>query len=221
MQINLIKPEISIIVTVYNRKHTFYRALDSILNQSYQNFEIIIVDDGSTDNFQNILFEYLKYDYRIKYIAHSNRKTALSLNTGIKLADGKFITFLDSDDEYQKEHLYERIKYFRKNTLTDLIHSSAKFIGKDEDMLVPDARNPKKLIHLNDCVIGATLFGKRDVFIKLSGFKNKYSYDSDFIKRASRQFNIKKFEMNTYIYYRNSKDSILTNLKKSLVEKIR
>ena len=219
MRINQKKPEISIVISVYNRKQTFFRAFESILNQSYQNFEIIVVDDGSTDNFHNKLFNYLKYDYRIKYITHSNRKTALSLNTGITIADGKYITFLDSDDEYQKEHLSERINFFKKNKSVDIIHSPAKIIGKEKDMYVPDVRNTNKLIHLKDCIIGATLFGKREVFFKLNGFKNKYSYDSDFVKRASKLFNVKKLELNTYLYYRNTKDSLLTNLKKSTNEK--
>lgn len=219
MQINLKKPEISIIITVYNRKRTFYRALDSILNQSYRNFEIIIVDDGSSDNFHNKLLSCIKYDYRIKFISHSNRKTPLSLNSGMKLADGKYITFLDSDDEYEKNHLSVRIKYFKKCKNVDLVHSPANIIGKEKDMFVPDARNKKNLIHLKDCILGATLFGKREVFYKLKGFKNKYSYDSDFVNRADKLFNVTKLESKTYIYYRNSKDSILTNLKKTMNEK--
>ena len=216
MQINIIKPVVSIIIAVYNRERTFFRALESVLSQSFQNFEVIIVDDGSYDNLQNILFKYSKYDYRIKYIYHTNRETAISLNTGIKIADGKFITFLDSDDEYTKEHLAKRIKYFQRNKNLDLIHSPATIIGNDEDMYVPDARNKKKLIHLRNCIIGATIFGKKEVFHCLKGFRDKYSYDSDFIKRASRSFMVEAFNIKTYIYYRNTKDSILTKLKKSI-----
>jgi glycosyltransferase involved in cell wall biosynthesis len=215
MLINNKKPEVSVIITVYNRKRTFFRALDSILNQSFQNFEIIVVDDGSTDNFHTRLFKYLLYDYRIRYIKHSNRKTAVSLNTGLAVADGRFITFLDSDDEYEKEHLNKRINFFKRNKNTDLIHSPANIIGKEENMYVPDANNTKKLIHLKDCILGATLFGKSEVFVKLKGFKDKYSYDSDFVKRASKQFNVKRLNVETYIYNRDSKDSILTKLKKT------
>jgi glycosyltransferase involved in cell wall biosynthesis len=213
MLINNKKPEVSVIITVYNRKRTFFRALDSVLNQFFHNFEIIVVDDGSTDNFHNRLFKHLLYDYRIKYIKHSNRKTAISLNTGLTIADGRYITFLDSDDEYEKDHLKKRINFFKRNNNVDLIHSPANIIGKEENMYVPDAKNTKKLIHLKDCIIGATIFGKSEVFSELKGFKDKYSYDSDFIKRASKQFNVKYLDVKTYIYYRDSKDSILTKLK--------
>ncbi len=213
MNINIKTPAVSIIIAVYNRKRTFFRALDSVLNQSFQNYEIIVIDDGSEDKFHNRLFKLLKFDYRIKYIRHSNRKTPLSLNTGLKIATGKYITFLDSDDEYEKDHIAQRIDFFKTNKKIDLIHSPAILVGNSEDMFVPDARNKKKLIHLNDCVLGATLFGKSEVFRELEGFKNIYSYDSDFVKRAEKRYNVLKFDSKTYIYYRNSKDSILTNLK--------
>jgi glycosyltransferase involved in cell wall biosynthesis len=166
------------------------------------------------------LFKYLLYDYRIRYIKHSNRKTAISLNTGLTIADGRFITFLDSDDAYEKDHLEKRINFFKKNKNIDLTHSPAKIIGKEENMYVPDAKNTKKLIHLKDCIIGATLFGKREVFFKLNGFIDKYSYDSEFVKRASKQFNVVKFNLKSYIYYRDSKDSIITNLKNKNAAKL-
>ena len=82
-------------------------------------------------------------------------------------------------------------------------------------MYVPDARNKKKLIHLNDCIIGGTFFGKREVFTELNGFKNIYAYDFYFHKRAVKKFKVEKLEMPTYIYHRDTPDSLLTNLKKN------
>lgn len=216
MNLNLKPTTVSIIISVYNRKRTFFRALDSIFNQSFQDYEILVIDDGSNDNFHTRLFKLMNIDYRIKFIKHSNRKPALSLNTGIMVSSGKYITFLDSDDEYEKEHLSHRVKFMDSNKKTDLIYSPALLIGKEENMLVPDANNKNKLIHLNDCIIGATLFGKRNVFVILGGFRNVYSYDSEFVNRANKKFLVSKFEIKSYIYYRNTKDSILTNLKKKL-----
>ncbi len=208
--------KISIILPVYNRKKLLKRAVLSILNQSYKNFEVIIVDDGSEDKVENYLFPVLKkYDY-FKYVRHSNRKTPLSMNTGIRLAAGDFITFLDSDDEYEKDHLKHRINFFKNNKEVDLIYSSATIIGKEQDFFVPDARNKKKLIHLNDCIIGATFFGRAEVFDKLNGFKDIYSYDYDFYKRAKRIFHVKKLDIPTYIYYRNTPDSVINLMKKEL-----
>ena len=209
-------PAVSIIIPVYNRKKLLTRAVESVLSQTFQNFELLIIDDGSTDDSYRNIFKLIDYDYRIKYLRHFNRKTPLSLNAGINLSSGKFITFLDSDDEYSLNHIEQRVKLFSKNKDLELIYSGAMLIGSEEDMYVPDARNPKKLIHLDKCVIGATLFGKEYVFRQLGGFRNVYSYDSDFVRRAKRKFSVGKFDSATYIYRRDSKDSVLTQLKKSI-----
>ena len=216
MILNLKTPKVSIIIPVYNRKKLFFRAYDSVINQSFDDFELIVVDDGSSDGFHKKIFEIMKNDYRIKFIRHSNRGTALSLNTGICLSSGKYITFLDSDDEYGKEHIAKRVRFMNRNKSVEIIHSPAIMIGKEEDMFVPDATNKNKLIHLKDCVLGATIFGKRDAFKKLNGFRNIFSYDSDFIKRAEKLLKVRRLEFLTYFYYRDTSDSVLTKLKSKM-----
>lgn len=210
---------ISVILPVYNRKKKLMRAVRSVLMQSIKNLELIIVDDGSTDGVEKILFPLLKKNRKIKYLRHSNRGTVLSLNAGIKLSEGKYITFIDSDDEYKKEHLKIRLDFLNANKNADLLHSNCTFIGKEKDMYVPDARNTNKLIHLSECIIGATFFGKKEVFEKLNGFKNIYSYDFEFYNRAKKKFNIVELNAPTYIYYRDSKDSVLTKMKQKIKSK--
>ncbi len=216
MKLNKKNPSVSIIIPVYNRKKLFFRAYNSVCNQSYDDFEIIVVDDGSNDGFHKKLFDIIKHDYRIKYIRHTNRGTALTLNTGISVAAGKYITFLDSDDEYGKEHIVKRVRYMNRNKNVDVIHSSAIMIGKEEDMYVPDARNRNKLIHLKDCVLGATIFARKRALNRLDGFRNLFSYDSDFIKRAEKLLNVRQLDYMTYFYYRDTSDSVLTKYKKEL-----
>ncbi|MCU0373400.1 MAG: glycosyltransferase [Ignavibacteria bacterium] len=160
----IIAPQISIIIPVFNRADIFDRALNSVLNQSYTDYEIIIINDGSSDNLHEKISGYLKYNYRIKYYYQANTGTVVSLNKGINLADGRFITYLDSDDEYMNNHLESRINYMNDNPEVDLIHSDAHLIGDEADFWVPDALNPGELIHINECIIGATFFGKRNVF---------------------------------------------------------
>lgn len=215
MKLNNKKVSVSVLISVFNRKAKILRAINSVLKQSFKSYEIIIIDDGSTDGVENILFPILKKYNFIKYLRHSNQNTAFSLNSGIQLAEGKYITFLDSDDEYEKEHLELRAKYFLKNPDVDLIHSTCKFIGKEEDLYVPDARNPHKLIHLKKCIIGATFFGLKKVF-GFKGFINEYGYDYEFYIRVSQKFNVKKVDLPTYIYHRDSKDSVLTKMKEKI-----
>jgi glycosyltransferase involved in cell wall biosynthesis len=192
------------------------RAINSVVKQTFKNYELIVVDDGSNDNVEEIIFPMLKEHDNFKYIRHSNRKTAYSLNAGILNTSGKYITFLDSDDEYMTEHLMTRVNYFKKHKKIDLIYSSATLVGDEKNFYVPDARDTSKKIHINDCVIGATFFGTKKVFEELKGFKNMYSYDSDFHTRAKKKFKVKKLDVPTYIYYRNHPESVINQFSNLL-----
>ena len=212
------KYKVSIVLTLFNSKNYYLRAVNSVLNQTFKNYELVIVDDGSTDAIETELFSLLKQNPDFIYIRHSNKGHALSLNTGIKISTAKLITFLDSDDEYKPGHIEERVNYFENNKSVDLIYSPATIIGDEEDLFVPDARDKNKLIHLNDCVIGGTFFGKREVFENLEGFKNVYSHDSEFFERAKNKFVTMKFNSPTYVYYRNNPGSIISQLKKNMID---
>lgn len=95
---------ISIITPTYNRAHLLPRMVNSILNQTYKDWELILVDDGSTDNTAEIIQPYLT-DERIKYISKNNSGAAHSRNLGVEISKGGYIIFLDSDDEAKKEWL--------------------------------------------------------------------------------------------------------------------
>jgi glycosyltransferase involved in cell wall biosynthesis len=203
------RPLVSVILTVFNREKSIKRSIDSLIGQSYSNWELIVIDDGSSDNSFNILKGYEKYFTNIRTYQQDNRKLAFSRNRGIFLSEGEFITFLDSDDEYEEEHLSLRIRYLLTNPDIDLIHGGVKIIGSK---FVRDKDNPYSFIHLSECTIGATLFGKRNVFKTMHGFKeNLYSEDSEFLKRASMNYRTREVNFNTYIYHREEKDSITHN----------
>ncbi len=165
-------PAVSIILTVYNRAAYLNRCIDSVLNQTFNDWELIAIDDGSTDNSLDILKEYDIISEKISVISQPNMKLPLSRNKGIKLSNGKNITFIDSDDRYEKDHLSKRISFMKKNPDIDLIYGGVKIIG---DEYVRDKNNPSKFIHLSKCTIGATFFGKRNVFTELNGFKNLHT----------------------------------------------
>lgn len=96
-------PIISIIVPVYNVEEYLQRCIDSILNQSFKNFELILVNDGSTDNSLKICKEYLLNDQRVKIINKENGGLSSARNAGINIAKGRYIGFVDSDDWINKE----------------------------------------------------------------------------------------------------------------------
>ena len=99
-------PFFSIIIPLYNREKTISRAIESILNQNFQDFEIIVVDDCSTDHSAEIVHKLKVLDARIKYIKNEkNQERCISRNKGIQIALGKYICFLDSDDYHLPIHL--------------------------------------------------------------------------------------------------------------------
>lgn len=104
------QPKISVIVPVYNAERYLKKCVDSILRQTLDDIEVILVDDGSTDNSKIILKEYKMKDNRVKVIEQSNSGPSVARNNGIKLASGKYIGFVDSDD-YIEKTMYEKLIY--------------------------------------------------------------------------------------------------------------
>ena len=210
-------PLVSVILPVYNRGYIIEHALNSLINQTFENYELIIVDDGSTDKTKEIISPYLKKYQNFKYTFHSNRGVALSRNAGILMAEGTYITFIDSDDEYKIGHLEKMVTFMQSNPDIDFIHSFPDIVGDEKDMWLLDSNDVTKLVHVNDCVYGGTFFAKKEVFIEMGVYKNiPYSEDSDFYNRliSFGKFKIQKLNGKTYVYYRNIDDSICNTIKK-------
>lgn len=113
------KEKISIILPVYNSQQTISRTIDSVIKQTYDNYELIIINDGSTDNSENICVEYVNKYKKIKYIKTKNEGVSNARNLGIDNATGNYIMFIDSDDEYYKNTLETVYEYIEQKT--DLI----------------------------------------------------------------------------------------------------
>ena len=92
------KETVSIIVPIYNTEQYLKKCIDSLINQTYKNLEILLINDGSTDNSDSICNEYVKKDNRIKYYKKENTGVSDTRNYGIKEAKGSYLTFVDSDD---------------------------------------------------------------------------------------------------------------------------
>ena len=95
---------ISIIIPIYNAGKTLKKTLDSIKRQSYQNIEVVLINDGSTDRTEEICKEYVEKDHRFKYYYQDNKGVSEARNNGMRKASGKFITFIDADDIVDKEY---------------------------------------------------------------------------------------------------------------------
>ncbi len=106
-------PAVSVIIPTYNRACSIRRSVQSVLNQTFNDFEVIIIDDGSTDDTKKVLKNF--YDKRIRYFGFKyNRGAAIARNIGIKFANGYFISFQDSDDEWLPRKLEKQINIFKE-----------------------------------------------------------------------------------------------------------
>ena len=106
---------ISVVMSVYNSENYLEEAILSILNQTYKNFEFIIINDGSTDRSLEIIEKYAKKDNRIKVISRENKGLPYSLNEGIKLSKGKYIVRMDSDDISLKDRFQKQLEFMENN----------------------------------------------------------------------------------------------------------
>lgn len=114
-------PEVSVLMTVYNPGKYLSEAVESILNQTYQGFEFVIINDGSTDGSKKVLDDYAKADDRIRLFHQENHGLVYSLNRGLKLAKGKMVARMDSDDVSLPERLGRQVEYFSKHPNTVLL----------------------------------------------------------------------------------------------------
>lgn len=117
---------VSVIIPTYNREDWLPYAIDSILNQTFSNFELIVVNDGSTDNTAQILKNYARQDKRIKVITQKNCGVSCARNNGLKSARGIYVSMLDSDDFALPEMLERQVLYMRKHP--ELVAVSCKTI---------------------------------------------------------------------------------------------
>lgn len=155
---------ISVVLPVYNRENTIRRAINSVLNQTVNNLELIIIDDCSTDKTVDIIKKI--NDDRIRlYINDTNRGACYSRNRGVYLSSGKFVAFQDSDDEWMNNKLEICLEEI-KNKKCDLVFSSYLL----DDEVVPKYNLnfiDEKFYQIlnNNCVSTQTIFAKKEVFI--------------------------------------------------------
>ncbi|MCH4552110.1 glycosyltransferase family 2 protein [Aestuariibaculum lutulentum] len=123
-------PLVSIVITSYNQRNQLIRAIESVLNQTYNNIQIVIADDCSTkDDSKDVIKQYkLKYPDKIKPVFQTNNVgISKNKNTGFKACDGDYITYLDGDDFYYKDKIKNEIKVFEDNTWADIVYSNFVF----------------------------------------------------------------------------------------------
>lgn len=215
---------ISVIIPVYNVEKYLAQCLDSVINQTYKNLEIVCVNDGSTDGSLQILEQYAKRDNRIKIISQKNAGLNGARNTGLRNATGMYITFLDSDDWIDADWV-EKAYHAALNNNADMVKSG--YMHYWEDKVVPDGINKTidakasqgkfLAVNENNIIACATLYDK--AFIE----KNNLYFDPEIRKHEDILYTLKAtFLANkivplsgTYLNYRRA-SSILSQFNKGV-----
>jgi len=226
---------VSVIVPTYNRAHLLGRAIQSVLNQTYQGFELIVVDDGSSDNTEEVVATFA--DPRVYYLRHEeNRGAAAARNTAIKTARGEHIAFLDSDDEWLPEKLEKQMKVFGN------VSSRVGVVYTDMWTIRPDGvRNywhssrvmPEDGIIYDHLIVGrltdismSSVVIRRECFVKVGIFDEEFPrlIDRDLFIRLSRHFYFYHIAEALVNYHKTGKrissdDRLLVQAEKLFLEK--
>ncbi len=137
------KPLLSIIVPLYNTGNYIGRCIESVIKQEYSNWELIIVDDGSTDNSLEVTKNYAQIDSRVKVIHQKNQGVSKARNTALKEIKGELVTFIDSDDSIEPCTYKEAIELlFKENACDHVQFCQRKLVGTDKAYTVPNVHKP-------------------------------------------------------------------------------
>lgn len=214
------KPLVSVIIPNYNYAKYVGEAIDSALNQTYENLEIIVVDDGSKDNSREILESY---GDKIKVIFQENAGVSAARNNGVKNSNGKYIAFLDADDIWFSEKIAKQVNVLEKNEDVGLVDvgleefdNNGNIISSRLDGLSGWVSNEFLLLE-RSVVLGAAsgMMLPRKVFDEVGGFDLNLltSADWDFCYRVNRLYKI-KFIPEVLIRYRNHGTNMHSNVKR-------
>lgn len=133
-------PYFTIIIPSFNRSHIIVKTIQAVLDQSFEDFELQIVDDGSTDNTKEVLSPIL-VDKRVKYIYQDNAGVCAARNTGARVAEGNYLIFLDSDDTVENNWLFDFYEEIENKT-ADIVYCSVKIQNYDNTIEYIDVDNP-------------------------------------------------------------------------------
>ena len=193
-------PTVSVIIPTYNRAHLVGKAIQSVLNQTYKDFEIIVVDDGSTDNTNEEIAKSFN-DPRIRYICHEQKRGgSAARNTGIKAAHGEYIAFLDSDDEWLTEKLERQIGFFEQSADNiGLVYCGYQYVSARTRRIISE-KPPYEKVFYEAALVNmyqaktSTILLKQTIVSKVNGFDPLLAsfQDWDFSLRVAKHCTFKE-----------------------------
>lgn len=212
-------PVVSVIIPTYNRAHSLGKSIKSILTQSYQDFEVIVVDDRSTDNTEQIIKNF--NDPRIKYIQHQhNSGAAVARNTGLENSSGRYIAFLDSDDEWLPQKLTKQVELLQQSRPeVGVVYTGMEIVNEFDRVKrikVPTHRGSLHNTLLFANVVGtpSTVMVKREYLEQVKGFDPdilQFAADADLWVRLSQLCEFEFISEALVRYLESDSDRLSTN----------
>ena len=208
--------KISIIIPYFKKKKFIKRTLNSVINQTYKNIEIILIYDDNKKQDLNFIKELVKIDKRIKLIINKkNIGAGESRNKGVLKSRGKFISFIDSDDFWKKNKLKEQINFMEKNNY-DFTHTDYQIIGENKKIVA--TRKAKNFFELNDLIFSCDI-GLSTVMIRKKIFSKKFKFPRiktkedfvlwlNFIKSGVKIYALN----NNLVYWTKCQDSLSSSI---------
>ncbi len=174
--------QVTVIIPTFNSAQFLTAAVDSVLAQTFKDFEIIVVDDGSTDNTEDVL---KKYDDKVRYIKQKNQGVSIARNTGIKNSNSKYVAFLDSDDVWMPAKLEKQINALENNPKSKACYT--EYLSVSEDMKPQDLKRLRcNGSALNDLLLRGNVIGppstilcERQLFEEIGVFDSSLSLSAD------------------------------------------
>jgi len=207
--------KVDIIIPVYNSQKYISKTINSVFRQTYKNWKLIIIDDASTDDTKKILEKIYKKNKNKKKIIilknNINRGQAFSRNRGLKYSKSKFVTFLDSDDFWDKNKLKNQIKFMLRNNY-DFTYTDYKIIKNNQikKIIVPDFYNYKRFIHnssINTCSMIIKKKIIKNIYFKNLRFSEDYFFKCQILRKGCIGYKCPR----SYAYYLLRKDSVQSN----------
>lgn len=192
----MIDPKVSVLMTIYNHQEFLKYSIKSILNQTYKNWELIAIDNGSTDKSKEELLKFK--DKRIKKIClKKNIGRTNCLNYGLGFCKGKYIAILDSDDISLADRFKKQINFLKKNNNLSLVATNYHIIDRNNKIISKKHMNYKninirKLLHTNIIAHSSVMY-KKSIIKKIGNYPKEYKYAQDFafILKIFKKFQIK------------------------------
>ncbi|MHC5936039.1 glycosyltransferase [Nostoc sp.] len=209
--------EISVVIPAYNSEKTIKETIESVLNQSFTDFELIIINDGSQDSTLDVVTQI--QDSRIKVFSYSNAGGNVSRNRGLDLAVGKFVSFLDADDIWTPDKLQTQLKALQENVAAKVAYSWTNYIDENSKIVlsgtyfIANGDVYEKLLVTNFLANGSNPLICREALIELDGFDESLgaAQDWDMWLRLASKFDFICVP-SVQILYRISANSVSSNL---------